>query len=391
MYPHSMRGTKAVTKIMTNKKQLTMPRLMVEGSGQCADLRYGSGFLPVDPVVFLDEGKRRTLVVPQLEYARACNEARDVVVLLPEEAGVSRKGRRGLAAWASHLLHLRGVKRVAAGAFLPASILRELEKSGVRVHLEPESIYPERAIKRDDEIDAIMRSQRAAVAGMRAAERLLRAATVGNGGVLKWKGKTLTAGMVRTAIDTVLMHHDCIARDTIVAGGAQAADPHERGHGPLRAGTSIVIDIFPQHKRSGYWGDITRTFCKGRPSPALAHMYTTVLKAQVLALARIKPGSDGSVIHEAVSDFFVEAGYPTTVRDGVVRGFFHGTGHGVGLDIHEAPRVNRMPQRLAAGHVVTVEPGLYDPDVGGVRIEDTVVIEKGGARILAAYPKKLVL
>lgn len=372
-------------------KQLTTARLMVEGAGQCADLLYGSGFLPVDPVVFLDEGRHRSLVVPMLEYSRAREEAKGVQVLLPNELGVPAKKARSVALWAVCLLRSRKVRRVRVGAFFPALMLRELERHGVRVDIERGAMYPERAVKTEREIATITASQRAAVAGMRAAERVLRAATIAKNHTLKWNGKTLTAEMLRTIIDTELLQHGCLARDTIVAGGAQAADPHERGHGPLRAGTSIVIDIFPHHKRSGYWGDITRTFCKGTPPPELARMYNTVLKAQRLAMSLIKPGKDGATIHEAISDYFIAAGYPTTVENGVVRGFFHGTGHGVGLDIHEAPWLNRLENKLAVGNVVTVEPGLYDPDIGGVRIEDTVVIEHDGPRILAAFPKRFIV
>lgn len=366
---------------------------MVEGAGQCADLLYGSGFLPVDPVVFLDAGRRRWLVVPVLEYGRALVEAgaRGVDVLLPDQLGVPAEEARSMARWAVYLLRKHGIRRVRVGAFFPALILRELEREGVAVEVERGAMYPERAVKSAEEIETITASQRAAVAAMRAGETVLRAATVAKNGVLKWQGKTLTSDLLRTVIDTELLRHGCLARDTIVAGGAQAADPHERGHGPLKGGTSIVIDIFPHHKRSGYWGDITRTFCKGAPTPALKRMVDTVLAAQRLALSLIRPRRNGAEIHRAVSEYFVAEGYPTTVENGVARGFFHGTGHGVGLDIHEAPWINRLDNVLKAGNVVTVEPGLYDPDIGGVRIEDTVVIEKDGPRILAPYPKRFVV
>lgn len=364
---------------------------MVEGAGQCADLLYRSKFLPVDPVVFLDEGKRRTLVVPMLEFGRAVQEARGVEVVLPEAIGVDKAKSRSLSGWAVALLRYRKVKTVRVGPFFPAALLRALEEDGVRVDIMEKAMYPERAVKTPEELARIIVSQKAAVRAMREAEKVLRAATITRSGFLRWQGRALTAEALRTVIDIALLHEGCLARDTIVAGGAQAADPHERGSGPLKAGTSIVIDIFPQHKRSGYWGDITRTFCCGSPSPALARMYATVLKAQKLALSLIRPGVCGSVVHQRISDYFVAEGYPTTVKDGVVRGFFHGTGHGVGLDIHEGPWLNRLENKLAVGQVVTVEPGLYDPDIGGVRIEDTVVIEAGGPRLLATYPKTFVM
>lgn len=372
-------------------KPLTVPRLVVEGAGNCADLIYRSGFHPVDPVVFLDEGTSQTLVVPMLEYSRAREEAKRVRVVLPSELNVPKEEARSLSGWAAHLLKQRKIKRVRVGAFFPAAVLRTLETHGVSVDISEGAMYPERARKTKSEIENIAGSQRAAVAALRAGHHVLREAEITRGGQLRWRGKILTSEILRGVIDETLLRAGCIARDTIVAGGAQAADPHERGHGPLRAGTSIVFDIFPQHKKTGYWGDITRTFCKGRPSPALAHMYQIVLRAQQKALAMIRPGVNGQEVYEMVAAFFEKAGYPTRVKNGVVRGFFHGLGHGVGLDIHEAPSLSRTDVKLQTGHVVTVEPGLYDPDIGGVRIEDTVVVEAKGARVLAAYPKKFLV
>ncbi len=373
------------------KESLTCPRLVIEGAEMCSDLLYGSGFHPVDPVVFLDAGCGRILVTPMLEYGRAKLESPQCQVVLPDKLGVPPEKLRSPAAWALALLKKEKIKRVQVGAFFPASALRTLETGGIKVDVQAGSLFPERAVKRPKEIIAITQTQRAAATAMRHAAKILAQATIGKGNVLLWNRATVTSERLRREIDAELLRHDCFARDTIVAGGAQAADPHERGKGPLKAGDSIVIDIFPQHKRSGYWGDITRTFCKGPPSPALAAMYKTVRNAQQRALAMIKPGLKGSDVHKMVAEFFEREGYPTTLKNGIPRGFFHGTGHGVGLDIHEAPSLSRTDHVLAVGHVVTVEPGLYDPDIGGVRIEDTVVIEPTGARILVPVPKTFSL
>jgi Xaa-Pro aminopeptidase len=352
------------------RNQLTVPRLLIEGSGQCADLFYGSGFQPVDPVVFLDEGKRKSLVVPLLEFGRARQECRGGDVFLPDQINVPANQRRSLSAWALAVLRFRKIKRVSVSNYFPAGIARMLEKNNIRIEINSGAMYPERTVKRKDEINKIIESQRAAVAAMREAHRIISASSIGRGNSLMFNGRVLTSEIVREAIDITLLRHGCI------------------GSGPLKAGSTIVVDIFPQHKRSGYWGDITRTFCKGTPSPALSRLYRTVLTAQKRALAMIKPGVPGSEIHAMIAAYFVAQGYPTTVKDGVVRGFFHGTGHGVGLDIHEAPSLSTTPVKLEKGNVVTVEPGLYDPDVGGIRIEDTVLVTATGARILAGSPKK---
>ncbi|HMP90901.1 MAG TPA: Xaa-Pro peptidase family protein [Kiritimatiellia bacterium] len=373
------------------KKPLTAPKLLIEGAGQCADLIYGSGFIPVDPVVFLDEGSSSTLVVPMLEYGRAKVEARKSKVFLPEEILVPPGERRRLASIALYLLKFRKIKQIQVPTFFPAGIARELEKNGISIDIITGPIYPERAIKDSSEVRKITEAQSAAVSAMKAAVRLIREASVHRNRTLVWKKSALTSERVREIIDIELLKSGCTARDTIVAGGRQATDPHDRGSGPLKAGEAIVIDIFPQHKQHHYWGDITRTVCKGTPSPALARMYQTVLKAQKMALDNIKAGVKGSDIHDMISAFFDGQGYPTTVKNGVVRGFFHGTGHGVGLDIHESPSISLAPVELSVGNVVTVEPGLYDPDIGGIRIEDTVLVTRAGIKILCPLAKTFVI
>ena len=170
---------------------------------------------------------------------------------------------------------------------------------------------------------------------------------------------------------------------SIVAGGRQAADPHEAGRGALRAGEWIVADVFPRMLATGYWGDMTRTFAHGRPDAARRRMYETVARAQRLALSLVRPGALGRDVHRAVADFFVREGWETgTDADGRAHGFFHGLGHGVGLEIHEEPRLSPSGGELAPGMVVSVEPGLYYPELGGVRIEDLVVVTETGCAVL---------
>ena len=198
----------------------------------------------------------------------------------------------------------------------------------------------------------------------------------------------LTSEIIRKEIEVVLMDHDCFAEDIIVAGGNQAVDPHERGNGPLKANEFIVIDIFPCSKKSGYWGDITRTVLKGEPSVAQKKLYQTVLTAQKAALAQVKPGSSAKTIHQDICDHFKQAGYETGMKDGVPQGFIHSTGHGVGLEIHESPSVSPSGGELEPGQVITIEPGLYYRDLGGVRIEDTVVVTETGCSLLARCSKE---
>ena len=180
-----------------------------------------------------------------------------------------------------------------------------------------------------------------------------------------------------------------MARHTIVAGGNQGCDPHEAGHGPLRAHQPIILDIFPRDCTTGYWGDITRTVVRGRASEPVKRMYVAVFKAQELAFQQLRAGVNGQEIHDAILRLFRENGFTTGRRNGRMQGFFHGTGHGLGLEIHEPPRVSAVDATLRAGHVVTVEPGLYYRGVGGVRLEDVAVIQPHGARNLTKFPKML--
>ena len=181
----------------------------------------------------------------------------------------------------------------------------------------------------------------------------------------------------------------CIPAHTIVAPGQHGCDPHDVGSGPIRAGEPIIIDIFPRSEKTGYFADITRTVVKGAPKPRVCEMYDAVLAAQRGALRMIRHGAVASDIHGAILAQFEKRGFKTGQIDGRMQGFFHGTGHGLGLEIHEPPRIAMNDTRLEAGMVVTVEPGLYYAGIGGMRIEDTVLVTRTGIRNLTRFPKFL--
>jgi Xaa-Pro aminopeptidase len=176
---------------------------------------------------------------------------------------------------------------------------------------------------------------------------------------------------------------------TICAPGDQAVDPHEEGHGPIRANQPVVMDIFPRSEKTGYFGDLTRTVVRGRASFALHELYAIVHEGVRLGHRMLRPGVEGMKIHRAIQDLFERQGYRTGLRGGRMQGFFHGTGHGLGLEIHEAPSIGKRPCVMRAGHVVTVEPGLYYLGLGGVRIEDVALVTANGSRCLTRVPKIL--
>jgi len=191
-------------------------------------------------------------------------------------------------------------------------------------------------------------------------------------------------------VDTAILQAGGLPAHTIVAGGRQGCDPHEEGHGLLRAHEPIILDVFPRSQKTGYFGDITRTVVRGRASEALRRIYYTIGRAQEVASEHIRHGARGRDIHDKVQQFLTKEGYKTGKVKGRMEGFFHGTGHGVGLQIHEAPRLGASSTDvLRRGHVVTVEPGLYYPGIGGVRLEDMALVTANGARNLTKFEKVL--
>ena len=369
-------------------------RLMVGASEHCADLLYATGMFVPDPFVWLESSGRTCAMFSALEVDRARSEARvdEVIDQGVVEAMVQRKPKNSSARflWVlDGLLTQRGSRAVVVPDWTPAALVEFLRGRGRTVRVSTKPFFPEREIKKPHEIAAITRGQRQAEAGMKRAFEILRAAKVDGKRRLRWSGAVLTSERLRGEIDAAVVRAGGLPARTIVAGGLQACDPHESGHGPLRAHEAIILDIFPRDQSSGYFGDLTRTVVKGKASEALRRQFRTVLAGQKLALSEMKAGVDGGRLHRRVKDFFTAQGYPTEQRDGRWVGFFHGTGHSLGLEIHESPRF--AAGKFKAGQVMTVEPGLYDPAVGGVRIEDLVVIRSGGVENLTRCPKILEL
>ena len=339
-----------------------------------------------------------------MEYGRAEREARADEVLSFDELRVMelarelKSGGRALAAATARLLERLGTANspVAVPPSLGVVYADELRARGLTVTPEAGLFATLRRQKTEEEIFYIERTQRAVEEACAHAVTILRESGVTEDGTLAHGGEPLTSERLRSEIDVELLRRGCAAEGTITAGGVQAADPHERGHGPLKAGESIILDIFPADKASRYYADMTRTFVKGKPDAELQRMYNAVLESQEAALAMVGPGVDGRDVHKKVSDVLHEAGYETLLHDQkpgepLQRGFIHGTGHGVGLEIHEAPRVSTANEELVPGDVVTVEPGLYYPETGGVRIEDLVVVTEDGCRNLTRFPKEFRL
>ncbi len=370
-------------------KQKELPRLIVAPSETDADMFYATGIFIGDPFIFLEQNGKRTLVLSDLEIDRARANARaDEFVMLSELEREVRGGVKTAPPYEKVLGHFLTKRRLVPANF-PLGYANELQARGIKLEATNGSFWPGRERKTEEEIGKISRALRITERGMKRAMELLKASNPGPGKKLKWSGKTLTSEILRAEIDSAILRAGGIPTNTIVAGGDQACDPHERGSGPLLADSLIILDIFPRDAKTGYWGDMTRTFVRGRANEEQRNLWETVKAGQALALKRIKAGVDGMSIHKAIQHLFTDRGFPTEERNGRRVGFFHGTGHGLGLEIHEYPRLQKVT--LKAGQCVTVEPGLYYPGIGGTRIEDVVIVEKDGCRILSRFPKRLDL
>jgi Xaa-Pro aminopeptidase len=366
-------------------------RLIVAASEQDADMLYATKFWAPDPFIFLQQNGKRTLVLSDLEIGRGRKQARaDEFVrfneLEREVQGTSKKAppyEKVLV----RFLKKRGVRSAIVPSSFSLGYAQALAREKIRVRPTNGMFWPERDAKSVGEIKLISRALRITEAGLKRGIEVLRRSTIARDQKLRWSGKVLTSEILRAEIDSAILRAGGIPTTTIVAGGDQACDPHERGYGPLYGNSLIILDVFPRDAQSGYWGDLTRTVVRGRASEAQRKLWNTVKIGQEFALKEIKAGVDGLKIHKAIQKMFADRGFPTEIRKGKNVGFFHGTGHGLGLEIHEHPRVQKVV--LKDRQVVTVEPGLYYPGLGGVRIEDVVVVAKTGNKILSRFPKQL--
>jgi Xaa-Pro aminopeptidase len=368
--------------------------LMIANSETDSNLYYATKFLAPDPFIFIQANGRKTLVMSDLELDRAKSQGRvnEVLSYSTFEQQLKEKGlaEPKMIDVVDACLKERGVKRLLVPGefgFLHSEALRA---KGYALATKPDPFFEDRVLKSPEEIDAITRTQRATEAAVEAAIEVIRESKIEKD-ELRWSGGVLTAEAIKKIINVKLMEMDCVAQHTIVACGIQGCDPHDEGSGPVRPNQSIVMDVFPRSSRTRYYADMTRTVVRGRASDALRKLYDTVRRAQEEGISMVRDGVEGGTIHQRILTIFEQSGYQTGPKNGRMQGFFHGTGHGVGLDIHEPPRISMAHWTLRAGEVVTVEPGLYYPEIGAVRIEDLVVVTRTGCENLTRFPKVLEL
>ncbi len=364
------------------------PLLMVSESMRNADMYYATRFLAADPFIYLcfpQEGKD-ILIVSQMEYERARKESVVNGVRSSLDYGYDIKTEELII----KILQEEHVKTIEVPKYFPLYTAEALRKKGIEVvPVEEVMMTKEREIKDEQEINYIWKAQRACEHAMEIALEVINKSSV-NDNLLMENGEILTSEKVKAYIEHALIDSGCTcdSGEPIVACGKSAADPHFTGRGPIFAYEPIIIDIFPRLKLERYYADMTRTVVKGKPEKEIEEMYEAVKHAQDAALALVQEGVTCKEVHNLVCDVIEERGYET-IRKGSKKGLVHFTGHGVGLDLHENPKVGDNDYELQRGNVITIEPGLYDSEAGGVRLEDMVLVLKNGCENLTRFEKKL--
>jgi len=369
-------------------------KLMITASEHDADMLYASGLFVPDAFIVIGLNRQWHGLFSPLEVDRARKDSRLTHIHLDtpwHEKARKLKWEGGLEAAAAAFLHEHGIHSVSVPGSFPLIYAEHLRAWGFEIVPCAGSLFPERAIKSEYEIGQLRKAERLTRQAMRAAEQFLAVASIGNDLILRHPetGRKMKSGHIRSEIETFLIARGAIPSHTIVACGREAADPHQIGRGYLKAHQPIIIDIFPRLLTSGYWGDMTRTYVKGKADSDVRKLYRTVREGQDIGLSMVCDGAHGAKIHQSITRHFESCGFPTGAKRGRQTGFFHGTGHGVGLDVHELPRVSIRGDVLHTGNVITIEPGLYYPGLGGVRLEDMVVVDKNGYENLTRHPRRM--
>ncbi|PTD94394.1 hypothetical protein C9439_02420 [archaeon SCG-AAA382B04] len=340
------------------------------------NLFYLTNFLAPDPFVYYKKiSKEPKMILPKMELSRA-KECSSIDVLALSDYVEERDYDEAIKKLVSDS------NDVGVPLDFPLSSAKKINNE-----LKPIDVSKIRRNKSSQEIEYIQKAQKVAEKGIKKAIEVFKDAE-NIDGKLYYDNDALTSSDIKFVIENELLKHNAICEDIIVSSGQKSANPHKSGEGHLCA-SPIVIDVFPRLRKERYCGDITRTFSLEQ-SPEVEEMYDDVLEAQKEAFENIESGISASEVHQAVVDLFDEKGYGVQDKEEDIN-FLHSTGHGVGLDVHEKPGVSEKDEILEEGDVITIEPGLYGKEVGGVRIEDLVVVKKDSYLNLTNLEKELVL
>ena len=333
------------------------------------------------------QSTHRLLILRDIEMDRARQHAAADQVACPADfapdSGLSGDRETATAQAVAQAVVRAGCNRVIADRTLPLSFVDELLRQNIIVEYDPNLGVTDRRAKTEEEIAYLRQAQHATERAMEMACTMVGKAQADKEGKLHIQGDELTAESIRLAIDVFLLTHGYTNPQSIVAPGPQGSDCHNLGRGPIATSQPVIIDIFPQNRLTKYNGDCTRTVVHGDIPDDIAKMHSVVLEAKTAAQAATKPGATGEDVHLATTKVMQNHGYamgfptdehPTTMP--------HGTGHGIGLDVHEPPLLDLKGPELIVGDALTIEPGLYNKSIGGVRVEDLVIVTDTGCENL---------
>ena len=375
-----------------------MPDVLIYGDTlRSPELRHEVSVPIPDPFLYAERNGRRAVAIHSLEVPRVRGIGLDV--LSWDELGWEELLDQGIARdelylhVAERACRSLGVETAVVPPGFPVELADHLRSAGLDLAVDREEFTRRRRVKSEAELDGIRRAQRAAEAAMDAARGLLRSADA-TGDVLMLDGEPLTCERIKQEIGEVFTAHDMAAEEMIVSHGGQSAVGHDMGSGPISPGEPVVIDLWPKDRETGCHADMTRTYCVGEPPEELVEYHRLVKQALDEAIARVRGGASGHELYRGTCELFEEHGHKTLLTKDLGQtleeGFFHGLGHGVGLEVHEDPGMGLAPGGpLVAGDVVTVEPGLYRPGFGGCRLEDLVLVTEDGYENLTDYPYDL--
>lgn len=349
-----------------------------------------------DPAALIRLSNESVFIVRDIEVDRARQHARADRVACPADfapaGGLSGDRETATAQALAEFLAQANVLRVIADRTLPLIFADEIRSREIPVSCDRDLGVLDRRVKDDEEVAALREAQTVTERAVRlACERIANAKAAADG-QLMWEGAELTSERVRAEINSYLINEGYDSSNWIVAGGADGSDCHEYGTGVLRTEQPVIVDIFPRDAKSGYHGDCTRTVVHGSISKSLELALAAVCDAKQAATAACRAGVTGEFVHAATTEQIQSHGFamgflPEDAADDCFT-MPHGTGHGIGLDVHEPPLLDVGGPELFAGDAVTIEPGLYSP-LGGIRVEDMVIVRDGECENLNALHEGL--
>jgi len=366
---------------------MTNARIMAGSPMSNKSLYHAIRFMVHDATIVIDlPDGTRTLILREIEIDRAKKHARADAVFgytdfIPE-GGLSGDRDTGAAQSAAECLRRNNITSVTADRTLPLLYIDAIQSVGIAVSLDSDMGVLDRRVKDEEEVEFLKKAQTVTEGAMQMACETIANASVDAEGNLQLEGELLTSERIRVLIDAYLLERNFENAPSIVAGGSDGGDCHYLGSGPLKTGEPIIIDIFPMDKKTLYNGDCTRTVVHGEIPEEIFQMHLAVIEAKAAAITVAKAGVTGEAVHLETLRVLLNAGYkeglPPEAAPSEYCSIPHGTGHGIGLDVHEPPLLDRNGHVLLSGDVITIEPGLYSHAIGGVRVEDMVLVTTEG-------------